>query len=134
MREEVCGARDRILTITICFRRRFSKALTSALGILNSLFLLNIETQRNSLPLEGGGQIFLAKEKLRASNAFPSEQLLNSDLARYLNSLGPSQTIDVGGQVQQSTAPEKLGSSNRWNNSPPILQQLRESVRVRWQR
>jgi len=80
------------------------------------------------------GQIFLAKEKLRDNNAFPAEQVLNSHLARYLASIKSKPTMQTPVNTQQFVEPEKATSGNRWNNSPPILQQLRESMRERWQK
>jgi hypothetical protein len=80
------------------------------------------------------GQIFLAKEKLRNNNAFPAEQVLNSHLARYLASIDSNPSAPLQDNQPQVAAPEKPTNGNRWNNSPPILQQLRESVRERWQR
>ena len=80
------------------------------------------------------GQIFLAKEKLRDNNAFPAEQVLNSHLARYLASITPRPVSTSQVNPTQVAQPEKPVSGNRWNNSPPILYQLRESVRERWQK
>ncbi len=80
------------------------------------------------------GQIFLAKEKLRDNNAFPAEQVLNSHLARYLASINPRPVSTSQVNPTQVAQPEKPVSGNRWNNSPPILYQLRESVRERWQK
>lgn len=84
------------------------------------------------------GQIFLAKEKLRDNNAFPAEQVLNSHLARYLASIRSKPTMQTPSNSQstsqQVVEPEKSSAGNRWNNSPPILQQLRESMRERWQK
>ncbi len=86
------------------------------------------------------GQIFLAKEKLRDNNAYPAEQVLSSHLARYLASINSRQRLSNNKQqdVQQvntlESNTEKTAPGGRWNNSPPILQQLRESMRERWQR
>ncbi len=79
-------------------------------------------------------QIFLAKEKLRDNNAFPAEQVLNSHIARYLASIKAKPTMQAPVNNQQFDEPEKSTAGSRWNNSPPILQQLRESMRERWQK
>ncbi len=100
------------------------------------------------------GQLFLAKEKLRENNAFAAEQVLNSALARYIQSVTPPTTQTSMTSRSQFAAEEKSaegapGSSpaipqeaqaerasvnENWNNPPPVLKQLRQSMRERWQR
>lgn len=88
------------------------------------------------------GQLFVAKEKLRQSNAFAAEQLLNSYLARYVQSVIPPAPKQALNPAKQIAAPERAidkpvdraATNERWNNPTPVLKQFRESMRERWQR
>ena len=84
------------------------------------------------------GQLFVAKEKLRQNNAFAAEQLLNSHLARYIQSVLPPPTRQAQSLPKQTAAPEisaeKQVPNERWNKPAPVLKQFRESMRERWQR
>ena len=112
-------------------------------------------------------QLFLAKEKLRENNPFPAEQVLNSHLARYIQSViplagqttSPAKKLMVNPESRQgnnTSGSSAYGSSSKstprpplnspenssdkpaindnWNNPQPVLKQLRQSMRERWQR
>lgn len=80
------------------------------------------------------GQLFLAKEKLLHNNAFAAEQLLNSYLARYVQSVVPPTSTRAPNANKQVTAPERAAVNDRWGKPQPVLKQFRESMRERWQR
>ncbi len=80
------------------------------------------------------GQLFLAKEKLLQNNAFAAEQLLNSYLARYVQTAVPPTTPREPIVEKQIVAPERAATNDRWGKPQPVLKQFRESMRERWQR
>ncbi len=77
------------------------------------------------------GQVLVVKQKLANNNPFAAERLLRTPWSEYLFELDSQQNPAASGPLM-SPLTEEIRSD--WNRTKPTLQQLRESMRNRWNR
>jgi hypothetical protein len=81
------------------------------------------------------GQLLVAKQKLAAGNPSAAERLLNSPWSEYLLELNTDKSNrSLPSQQGPLMTPVPESVRGDWNRSKPAFQQLRESMRQRWNR
>lgn len=77
------------------------------------------------------GQVLVAKQKLANSNPFVAERLLRTSWSEYLLEMNARQNPQTQMPLMTPVSEETRGD---WNRTKPTLQQLRDSMRGRWNR
>lgn len=86
------------------------------------------------------GQVLVARERLAKGNPYAAELLLQGHWGQYIRGI---QHRDAAAQLSRPPTGTDLGpfthgpssrSASSWNNTTPVFQKWRESIRQRWQR